>query len=481
LLFKTGKHCCFPSKIILFLVTLFTLISFSQASFGLTLEEESKVGKDLYEKLEKSNILFKNTRINEYVTLVGNKVLNQTHQTLFDFQFSIIDSQAINAFATPGGYVYVNKGLINILENESELAGVLAHEISHITARHIARQMEKSQTLNMATLAAILAGAILGGGGQGTEAVLGLSLATATTLQLKYSRENEEEADRLGMTALTGAGYDAKGMLNLLKIMKNFEFYSNSIPSYFLTHPGTDERIHYIDGLLQTRYKSKGARSIIGGLSRIQTLILLSDKENMDSAQKQFESNLKKNPNNLDAIYGMAVIQSRLGKKDESIRLFTKAQRLAPNDLDVLRGIGMDYFNSGNMNQAIVYLEQAHKINDRDEDTILYLARANEEVGNFTLAIKLYQDLHKLRPDDITLHYHIGMNLGKTGDQGESHYQFGLFNKNKEKMDSALFHFKEALKYFPAGSARYSEIQKEIENLKPQNKAFPPHKRKFEF
>ena len=122
-----------------------------------------------------------------------------------------------------------------------------------------------------------------------------MSLATSSALQLKYSRENEEEADRLGMNTLVGAGYDGRGMLTFMKIMKNFEYYSNSIPSYFLTHPGTDERIRYIDGLLQTRYKARGATGFYPGLPRIQTLLLLSEKET-DSAQRNFENKLKTNP-----------------------------------------------------------------------------------------------------------------------------------------------------------------------------------------
>ena len=156
--------------------------------------------------------------------------------------------------------------------------GVLAHEIAHVNGRHIAEIIDKSKIINIASLAAILAGAFLGGSGDAVAAVTSFTMATATTLNLKYSREHEEAADRKGMSYLVGAGYNGSAMLDFLRIMRRYEFYSNTIPSYFLTHPGTDERIRYIDALLQTTYTRKGAESIQGNLKRVQTLLLLDER-----------------------------------------------------------------------------------------------------------------------------------------------------------------------------------------------------------
>ena len=324
----------------------------------------------------------------------------------------------------------------------------------------------------MATLAAVLAGAILGGGSAGADAAI-VSMAAASSLQLKYSRDNEEEADRIGMLSLVSAGYDGTGMLNLLKAMKNFEFYSNVVPSYFLTHPGTDDRIHYIDGLLQTRYKKGGATNILGGLPRIQTLLLL-DERDTDASQKQFETRLKKNPHDIDALYGLAIIKERLGNVKSSMDLFSQALELAPEDIDILRGIGVGYFRLGKMAQAVDYLRKAYAIDDHDGETILFLARSYEETGDFRTALRLYQDLLKSKPDDGNIYYSLGMNYGKTGNQGESHFYFGMYNKKKDKHDTALFHFREALKYFPAESVRHSDTQKEIDEVTPKPKEKNP-------
>jgi predicted Zn-dependent protease len=377
----------------------------------------------------------------------------------------VIKSSAINAFATPGGYVYVNSGLITLVETESELASVLAHEIAHINKRHVASIIEKSQKVGMATLAAILAGAFLGGGGDLTAAVASFSLATATTLSLKYSREHEEEADRLGMFYLVSAGYDGKAMLDFLKLMRRYDFYSSNIPSYFLTHPGTDERISYVDALLQISYTQKGRESIIGNLKRVQTILMFGEK-NLDSSLHYFQNDLQKNPNNVDSLYGIAVTQEKLGRTDESLINFRKAISLSPDDQDIARDVGILYFKLGRSTDAIVFLRKALSLKEDDLDTLLYLGRSYELQGDYTAALSLYKKIEKKNITDADIYYSIAMAYGKTNNPGDSHYYFGVYFKKKKKMDSALFHFKEALKYFPANGEKSQEIEKELKSIK---------------
>ncbi len=236
--------------------TVDTLKGTARASF--TIDDEKKLGAEFYEKLDKAGALSKNERANAFISQLGELILSHSDKVLFEFKFSIIRSSAINAFATPGGYIYINQGLINLVENEAQLAGVLAHEIAHVNGRHIAEIVDRSKVINIASLAAILAGAFLGGSGDAVAAVTTFTMATAATLTLKYSRDHEEAADRSGMSYLVASGYNAGGMLDFLRIMRRYEFYSNNIPSYFLTHPGTDERTRYIDALLQTTYTRKG-------------------------------------------------------------------------------------------------------------------------------------------------------------------------------------------------------------------------------
>ena len=449
-------------KFFLLLISVFVL--FARAGYvgaSFTIEDEKKLGKEFYEKLEKSGALSNNVRVNAYISRLGNHLLSVMPRSPFEYRFSVVDSSAINAFATPGGYVYVNRGLVNLVENESELASVLSHEIAHVHARHVASIVEKSQKINIATLVAILAGAFLGGGGDATAAITGFSVAAATAMNLKYSREHEEEADRLGISCLVKAGYDGKATLDFLKIMRQYEYYASNLPSYFLTHPGTDERIRYIDALLQTRYVSGGLQSLFGQLKRVQVVLAL-EGDNSDTNLKYFQTALSKNPQDVDYLYGMAATQQKLGFVSQSLDNFHRALKLAPDDDDILRDLGIAYFKNSQPVEAAAYLRKALEIDENSPDTLLYLGKAYEAAGNYISAIEMYKKVEIKKPEEAEVQYNLAVAYGRTNNLGESHYHFGIYFKKKNKPESALFHFREALKYFPPDGPRAKEINNEI-------------------
>ena len=445
----------------LFIIIVFIVFSSHLAYASLKIEDEKKLGGEFYEKMEKSNIIYHNVRVDEYITKIGRQIVTKLNNPPFEYRFSVIKSTAINAFATPGGYVYLNMGLINLAENESELAGVLAHEIAHVSARHIADIVDKSTKINIASLAAILAGAFLGKSGDITAAVASFSLATATTLNLKYSREHEEEADRLGLTYLIKAGYDGNAMLDFLKIMRQYEFYSSNVPSYFLTHPGTDERIRYLDGLLQSRYTSGGSKSLFGQFKRIQTLLLF-ERKNYNENLQFFQSALTKNNEDLDSLYGLAVSQDKLGLTAQSLETFQKALKLAPDDTDILRDLGLVYLKSGHPGEAIQCLRKTVQIEGNDLLALSYLGKSYEADGNYLAAIHIYKQLIDKSITDVEVYYNLAFAYGKTNNPGESHYNFAIYFKKKGKSASALFHFKEAIKHFPPDSPLAKDIITQI-------------------
>ena len=361
------------------------------ARAALTIEEEKKLGREIYEKLEKANAISKNQKVTEYIRRIGEQILASQQRVPWDFQFYVINSSAINAFATPGGYIYVFRGLITLSENESELASVMAHEIAHANARHIDQMMERSKKLNYAALAGVIAGALLGGGGGTGAAVAMGTMAGAQALALQYSRENEEEADRFGMSYLAAAGYDPKSMVDFMKLMRRHEFYSNNIPSYFLTHPGTNDRIRYLDGLLEARYTRKGKESIVGGFRRVQVEVLM-DERNLEPVLTRFRDDLKKNPSDMNALYGLAVVQAKMGQTKEAAETIKAALSYAPEDPEMLRDAGIIAYLGERYAEAVTYLRKAYQINEGDAETILYLGRAYEQTGDTFTALELVQE-----------------------------------------------------------------------------------------
>lgn len=441
---------------------MFLCADISFASF--TLEDERKLGKEFYDKLDQNNFLIKDRQINDYITKIGNLVLAQSNKAPFNYTFSIVDSSAINAFATPGGYIYIHKGLINAVDTEAELAGVIAHEIAHANARHVASIIEKSTKLSIATMAAIIAAAFLGGGGDATAAIAAFSMAGAGSLTLKYQREHEEEADRLGISYLSSAGYNPRGMVSFLRLIKRHEFLSKSIPSYLRTHPGTDERIFYLEGLLLTQYTHAGKDQIVGNLTRMQSLVPLSAAE-LNIRQRQLSAALAKDPYNVDLLYALALTADRLGQTSSALNHLQKALASAPQDRDVLKNIGLIYLKMGNAEQARANLQKAASIDAGNEEIKLALGKANLALGNYREALGNFLSVKTVLADGEDINYHIAMAYGRLGSQGESHYHFGLHFKKDGKRQSALFHFKEALSYFPPNSATAALISKEIKEL----------------
>jgi len=447
------------------LFLLITVFTSSTATASFTLDDEKKLGKEFYEKLFKDNLILENDKANAYLNRLGELILSHSDKLPFTYRFSIINSNGINAFATPGGYVYVNLGLINLVENEGELAGVLAHEIAHINGRHIAEMVDRSTKVNISTLAAIIAGAFLGGGGELTAAVTGFSMATATALSLQYSREHEEAADRGGFSYLTAAGYNGRHMLDFLKIMRRYEYYSNTVPSYFFTHPGTDDRIGYIDSLIQTSRHKGGAEEIIGGLKRIQTLLRLKGYDPSDNL-KFFREGLSAHPDDIEALYGLAETEGKIGMTKEAVDHFEKAVRLNEKDPDILRDFGILLFNLGRYSEAALFLRRAVDTGYNDIGAGLYWGKAALAMGNTEEAIHILKNLENKKPADPDVCYNLAFAYGKASKKGQSHYYFGRYFKMKGKKESALFHLKAALKEFPANDALVKEIKKEMETIR---------------
>ncbi|MGD0277940.1 MAG: M48 family metalloprotease [Smithella sp.] len=442
-----------------------------------TIEDEKKLGREFYDEMDQHHLILKNEVLTGYVTKIGNLIQAQANKVPFEFHFSIIDSDAINAFNTPGGYVYINKGLISAAENEAELAAVIAHELGHANRRHVADMIEKSKKVNMVTLAAILAGAFLGGGGEATAAIASLSVAGASSLSLKFSREHEEEADRFGLSYLAAAGYRPAAMADFLKILKRYEYFSKSMPSYLQTHPGTDARIFYIESLIATQYPQKGKMKIIGNFSRMQALITL-DQNELNNKYNELTDSLKKNPDDVDLLYCLALVEDQLGQTSSALKHFQTALNLSPQDEDVLKNIGLLYLKMGNAGLAQNYLLRVANLNANDNDVTFALGKTYLDSGDYQKALDCFLKLEARSIHDNDLNYQIAMAYGKLNNQGESHYYFGLHFIKEKKSESALFHFREALNYFPRDSQRSIAINQAIKELETSGHQKPVEKNK---
>ncbi len=204
-----------------------------------SLEREIGLGKQLAQEVERSSKLIDDPVVTEYVNRVGQNLVRNSDARV-PFTIKVIDSDEINAFALPGGFFYVNSGLILHAQEESELAGVMAHEISHVTARHGTKNATKGELMQLATIPLMILGPA---GWAGYGLYEGLNLAIPVTY-LKFSRDAEREADFLGLQYMYKAGYDPNSYVTFFeRIQADEKRRPGTIPKVFSTHPPTPERI----------------------------------------------------------------------------------------------------------------------------------------------------------------------------------------------------------------------------------------------
>jgi predicted Zn-dependent protease len=217
--------------------------------------------------LEEYGVL-KNPRVQAYVNGIGQQLAKQSQRANLQWTFTVLDSPEINAFALPGGYVYITRGIMVYLESEADLAGVIGHEIGHVTARHGAQRATRQQDAGLGVLAASILGAVLeakGVGGAGQMAS-DLSQTVAAGYVSRYGREQELQADGLGAEYLSRIRFDPRNMIDVINVLKNQERFAADLArsqgrpvpeqnSWLSSHPSNDQRLSSITQLA-AQYKT---------------------------------------------------------------------------------------------------------------------------------------------------------------------------------------------------------------------------------
>jgi predicted Zn-dependent protease len=210
---------------------------------GITLisvPQEIQIGKEENAQVRRQTPQVHDAEITSYVARVGQRLAKYAPGAKYPYSFAVADYGEINAFSLPGGPVWINRGVLRAATNESQVAGVLAHEIAHIAQRHAADQMTKV-LLTKWSLSAL--GAMLGNsGGAGSAQAAGAAMAGGVFL--KFSRDDESEADRVGLAIMTKAGWDGRGMIELFETLRREEQRDpSSVEVFFSTHPSPADRI----------------------------------------------------------------------------------------------------------------------------------------------------------------------------------------------------------------------------------------------
>jgi predicted Zn-dependent protease len=464
------------NKKMLHIMILFMVIAMCippQASC-ITIKEEEDLGAEFMKYVGTHYRLIDDPMIVDYVERVARNILSTMEPQPFPYNFYIVREEVYNAFAGPAGHIFIHSGLIAAMENEDELAGILAHEILHVKARHISQKFERSTKISAAALAGMVAGVLLGaaGAGEAANAVVMSSMAAGQSMSLAYSRQDEMQADELGIQHLTAAGYKGEGLLTMLKKIRDKQWFGkNEIPTYLMTHPAVDDRIAYVDTWVQTHPNAViGPRLKNDEFRQIRTRIIAaySDKE---FALNEMQTALEKSPDDPVINHGYGIALARNDRPAEAVVYIRKSLIENPLDAFLLKDLGEIYFMAGQYANALTPLEGSLSIRPGDYETLFLLGRTCLEMEKYSRAASAFETLLKLKPDyPPGLHY-LGEVCGKQGRMGEAHYYLGRYHKNRGDFNNALFHLSQALK-LTDDPQRKQEIDDMLKSI--QKDALPP-------
>ncbi len=436
---------------------------------ALSAEEERIMGEEFLIQIRQTLDLLDDDYAQQYLNALGQYLLESVEVKYFPFNFYLVKDNDLNAFAGPGGHIFLFSGLINEMDEIDELAAVMCHEIAHVTARHLAHRIDQSKNLSWATLAGLLAG-ILIGGSAGAAIMAGTQAASAQA-QLHYSREDERQADQLGFKYTDQSTFDPSGLITALnKIQKNQWIGTDTIPAYLLTHPTGPERTSNLDIMLGNYSKKPDSTETARFRALFpffKTIVRAKSLEPRD-AERVFNRDLEKNPDSGLAHFGLGLVYNEKSEYDLAIKHFQKALLVQPKSVPVLRSLGRSYQMKGQDAKAIAVLEKAVRIDPQDVSLTFLLAFSYQNLQEYKKAIRLYERLVAMNAASVQVFYNLGVSYGKEGKLALAHYNFGIYFKRLGKRGKAMFHFQKAEELSKNDPALKGRIKNAMKGLHPQ-------------
>ncbi len=466
--------------IILIIISLFSFIYLQGKpadGYCMSIEEEEKLGSQFLAEVKQQVNMADDDFAQEYISNLGSYITSHLDSKPFPFNFYIINDNQLNAFAGPGGHIFVYTGLIEVMDID-QLADIICHEIAHVTLRHISDQAKKGGMVSLAAMAGILAGAMLGG--EVANALIVGSLAAGQQAMLSYSREDERQSDRVGFQYTSDSGFDPSAMISALTRIQQGQYDINRIPAYLLTHPLGPERMSNIESMLAS-FPSNPIEKVNTEPFRADypffKTILKAKYSDALMAEMAFNEELQKDPDSSLAHLGIALILKNRAEYTGAIDHFQKALQGVPDSLPVLRYMGETYQLMGKNEEAIKLIEDTIRSKNRnDKPSLFLLATAYQNLEEYSKAAEIYERLAFMEPVKDQVFYELGMTYGRQDKLVLAHYNFGMYFKRINKMGESMFHFQKAMELAGNDIALQEKIKKAMdedmmENERPDDRS----------
>ncbi len=402
------------------------------ANTALSLEDEYKIGLMILRQLRESGQVVEDPEINEYLQGLGMRLSSQANEGAHRFTFFAVRDSSINAFALPGGFIGVNAGLVKATKSEAELAGVIAHEIAHVTQRHIARSIQNAGRANIASMAAMLAAILIGATtGLPSDAVLGGVTAAqglAAQNQINYTRANEAEADRVGIGILAAAGFDPMGMPEFFGTMQQRTGSGGrNIPPMLLTHPVTSERIaetrDRASHMARPRVPDSTGYALIRDRLELETLSPETRARDLFATAKTADY-----PSTDDEQYGRALVLMRTGAADEAIPMLESLRDRRPDVTLYHTALGQAQLAAGLVDESRATLENAMRLFPRNVPVTYRYAETLMRAGDPKRAHVVLLDLFNNVPPTAEQVRFTAIAANAAGDVADSYYYMSEYH-----------------------------------------------------
>jgi predicted Zn-dependent protease len=435
----------------------------AQAAYGArSPSTERDLGRRFFLEARSQLPLITDPAVTGYVASLGKHLVETLGPQEFDYQFFVVAHPSINAFAVPGGYIFVFSGLLSKAHNDDEIVGVLGHEIAHVHAHHIVRQQTQGMAWNAAALLGVLLSVV--------NPVLGAgAIAAAQTAQLKYSRDFEQEADFIGLRLASQSGYDPHSLGSFFKqLLVEQRINPAGVPPYMLSHPVTEERVAHVESVIdaQKLRTPKGRPAASAELSEVQAVVR-AVTEPVDVVTAEYRRRAEAKPDDAEAQFLLGRVYQTVGQPDAARVALERCRDLGGLGGRVDRPLGSVYVALKSTDNATSSLRR--RLTKQPGDAFAHqelgkaLADAKDEAG----ALKEFQRAIAIDPDLDEAQRLAGMTLGRQGQQGAGFYHLAVAARLRGDLEQALSHFEKCDELEPDGTPRKKELAEAIDELEP--------------
>jgi predicted Zn-dependent protease len=448
----------------------------SAADSMISTDEEYQIGRMVVRGLESAGRILDDPLIENYIEDVGHKMVAYAHDGDHRFNFFVVKDNALNAFALPGGFIGVNAGLILQTENESELAGVMAHEVAHVTQRHVVRRAQADQKSSMLSTAALIAGLLIaattGASADMTTAIVMASQGYSAQQQINHTRANEYEADRVGIGFLASAGFDPTSMADFFGTMSRMSGKSGSaMPEYLRTHPMESSRI--AEASDRAAQYPPVVREDSDGYLLMKERLRVLGADSPDAILRYYEDYTRDRPmpHPIQVRYGYALAMMGRNQLPDALGTFGVLLNERPDLIPFHLGYAEALQASGQIAAALKAYENAQRLFPRNVPVSVAYSRALIFAGNPALAHKILLDLlNNIAPTSEQARL-IATAASAEGDMANAHYYMSEYHVINGELPMAADQLNLALDVpglEPVQRARFQARLAEISEYIPQ-------------